>query len=223
MKSAFRWFVLLTTLVGVSPSRAQELSTKQVVDNMDQRAKAFSSLDASISRTDTEYGVKAPEETGRIYMKKASPATRIFYEVTAPEANRKTVLIDKGMGTIYFRNTNSYRTKAVGSGSEVTELLMIGFGAGSETYGKSYSPNYKGREAMNGVQAVVLELSAKTESTQFRTITLWLDPSTWSPLQTRVSQSSKSYSDFEYSNVRLNRGVSDSVFDWKVPKDATKQ
>jgi outer membrane lipoprotein-sorting protein len=211
------------TLVGLNPSLAQELSTKQVVDNMDQRAKAFSSLDASVSRTDTEYGVKAAEEIGRIYMKKASPATRIFYDVTAPAANRKSVWIDKGMGTIYFRNTNSYRTQAVGSGSEVTELLMIGFGAGSETYGKSYSPTYKGREAINSVQAVVLELSAKAESAQFRTIKLWLDPSTWTPLQTRVSRSSKAYSDFKYSNVRLNRGVSDSVFNVNIPRNATKQ
>jgi outer membrane lipoprotein-sorting protein len=223
MKSTMGWFALLITLIGVSPSRAQELSTKQVVDNMDQRAKMFSSLDASVSRTFTEYGVKAEDETGRIYMKKASPSHRIFYDVTAPAANRKTVLIDKGIGTIYFRNTNSYRTQPVGSANEVTELLMIGFGAGSETFGKSYSPAYKGRETLNGVQTVVLELSAKDQSAQFRTITLWLDPSTWTPLQTRVSQSSKTYSDFKYSNVRLNRGVADSVFKLDIPSGATKQ
>src|SRR5215510_3548164 len=98
MKSVMRYFALLTILLGVPRVFAQELSTKQVVDNLDQKAKLFTSLDASISRLQVEYGVKAPEEMGRIYIKKAGGATpRILYDVTSPQDLRKTALIDKGV------------------------------------------------------------------------------------------------------------------------------
>ena len=223
MKSTMRCFALLAILLGVPRVFAQELSTKQVVDNLDQKAKLFSSLDASISRLQVQYGVKTPEELGRIYMKKAGATTRVFYDVTTPTAARKTLLIDKGVGKIYFRSTNQYRERKVGSGNEITELLLIGFGATSEAYGKSYSPAYKGREPLNGVQTILLELTAKADTAQFKTITLWLDPATWTPLQTRVAETGKTYSDFKYSNVKLNRGVSDSIFKLNIPKNATKE
>jgi len=223
MRFSLGHLVLMAAVCVASPAFSQELTTKQVVDNLDQKAQAFSSLDASITRIQVEYGVKTPEESGRIYMRRGQPSPRILYDITKPDAARKTLLIDKGIGTMYFRNTNQYAERNVGNGGEVTELLMIGFGVTSDAFGKSYNPTYKGREAMDGVQTVVLELAARTEGAQFKAITLWLDPSTWTPLLTRVSESSKSYSDFKYSNVRLNRGVADSVFRLQIPKDARKQ
>ena len=169
----------------------------------------------------SEFGVKNPEAAGKIYMKKASGASRVLYDITSPAKERMTVLIEKGTGTVFYKNTNQYRTGS--ASNETTDFLLLGFGAGSDVFSKSYAPEYKGREAMGGVQAAVLELTARADTAKFRKITLWLDPSTWTPVQTRVTEGSKSFTDFRYSNVKLNRGVADSVFKLDIPKDARKQ
>lgn len=202
---------------------AQNLTTAQVLANMDQKAKAFTSLEASIVNAQVEYGVRHPEGSGKIYMRRApDSAPRLFWDITAPANDRKTFLIDRGILRAYLRSTNQFTERNVGVDSDVLALLLIGFGTPSEIFSKSYAPEYKGWETVGGVQAAVLELTARDEKAEHKKITLWLAPTTWTPVQTRVAQSAKSYTDFRYSNTRLNRGVPDSVFKLDVPKDARK-
>jgi outer membrane lipoprotein-sorting protein len=50
-----------------------------------------------------------------------------------------------------------------------------------------------------------------------------LDAKAWTPVQIRITARSNDTTDYKYSNVRLNKGVSDSVFKLNIPKDAVKQ
>jgi outer membrane lipoprotein-sorting protein len=69
----------------------------------------------------------------------------------------------------------------------------------------------------------VLELaSISALAAKFPKVTLWLDPQTWTPVQTRITEKSGDYVDFRYSNVRLNKNLSDSVFKLKIPSNAKK-
>jgi outer membrane lipoprotein-sorting protein len=89
---------------------------------------------------------------------------------------------------------------------------------------KTYTAESKGRETLNGVRTVVLELTSIGKVTgPYSKIVLWLDTETWTPTQTRLVETPNTYTDVKYSNVRLNRGVSDTVFRPNVPKDAKRQ
>jgi outer membrane lipoprotein-sorting protein len=216
------WIVLLGT--AASTAFGQEFTAAQVLAKLDEKAKVFSSLEASVAHTQTVARLKHPTSKGKIYIKVAKGVPRYFWDVTEPKQERLRALIDKGQATLYFPNTNSYQRQKADANSEELQLLLIGFGVPSGTLKKNYIAEVKGREAVGDVNAVVLELTSISALTaRFSKITLWLDPMAWTPVRTRVTEASKDYTDFNYSEIRLNKGVSDSKFSLKIPSNATKQ
>jgi outer membrane lipoprotein-sorting protein len=105
------------------------------------------------------------------------------------------------------------------------QLLLTGFGVPAATLNQFYKPQVTGRETVDGVSTVVLDLTSTSPATgDVRKVTLWLDPKTWTPVQTRATQKAKGdYVDFKFSNAKVNKGVSDSTFKVNIPKNATKQ
>ncbi len=215
----------ILTLGSLAPAAlAQEFTTAQVLAKLDEKAKVFKSLEASISNTQVVYDVKGPTQSGKIFIKVTNSVPRFLWDITQPKEERKIFLIDKGQGTGYFPNTNVYSQRAVDPKGETLQLLLIGFGVPSSTLIKNYNAEMKGREKIGEVQAVVLELaSISALAAKFPKVTLWLDPQTWTPVQTRITEKSGDYVDFRYSNVRLNKNLSDSVFKLKIPSNAKKQ
>lgn len=216
---------ILALAIGPAAAFAQqELTTAQVMAKLDEKAKVFSSLEAAISKQQSVFGVKQPIQSGKIYMKMSKTGPRILFDITSPKKEAMTALIKDGAATVYFRASNTYREGRVNPNSDSLQLLLIGFGVASATIEKSYKPEVKGRETIEGVNAVVLELNSISAATgSFSKITLWLDPQTWTPVQTRVTEKTRDFNDFKYSKVRLNKNVSDSTFTLKLPKDAKKQ
>ena len=209
--------------VGASSAFAQEYTTAQVLAKLDEKAKVFSSLEAPVAHTQVVEGAKHPTKQGKIFIKMVKGVPRFFWDVTDPK-ERMRILIDKGEVKVYSPTSNSYTSKKVDPNSEMLQLLLIGFGVPSATLTKNYNAAVKASETVNGVQAVVLELTSISPLTaRFPKITLWLDPKTWTPMRTRVTEKSKDTTDFDYSNIRLNKDVKDSVFNLKIPGNATKQ
>jgi outer membrane lipoprotein-sorting protein len=202
----------------------QQMTTEQVLAKLDEKAKVFNSLEASLAKQQVVYGVKQPLQSGKIYIKMVNSVPRISVDITSPKQEAMTALIKDGTATVYFRAQNGYRQGKVDPKSDVQQLLLIGFGVSSTTLSKVYKPEAKGLEAIEGVQAQVLELNSISSATGgYAKITLWLDPETWTPVQTRVTERSKDYTDFKYSKIKLNKGVSDSVFNLRIPAGAKKQ
>jgi outer membrane lipoprotein-sorting protein len=200
---------------------AQEFTTAQVLAKLDEKAKVFTSLQASLKNVGTNYGVVQPEQSGKLVVSKPKDTPRILFDITEPTKTR--VLIDKGKGTLYYPDDNTFRDMDVDAKGDALQFLLIGFGASAETINKGYKTEAKGREKIGDVNAVVLELTSSAKSTaRFPLLKLWLDPQTWTPVQTRVGQSAKTYNDYKYSNVQLNRTISDSVFELKMAKGAKK-
>jgi outer membrane lipoprotein-sorting protein len=205
-------------------AQAQEFTRAQVLAQLDEKAKVFKSLETSISNTQVVYDFKYPTQSGKFFIKVTNSVPRFLWDITQPKEERKKVLIDKGQGTLYFPNSNTYRQQPVDPKGEVLQLLMIGFGVPSSTLTRNYKAEAKGREKIGDVQAVVLELTSISALTaKFPKLTLWLDPQTWTPVQTRITEKSGDFTDFRYSNIRLNKNLSDSVFNLKIPGDAKKQ
>lgn len=204
------------------PAFAQEFTTDQVLAKLDEKARVFTSLQADTTNYSVNFGVKAPDDKGKLFIKLANAAPRILWEVTDPKASRKKVYIQKGKGQVYFLDSNTYSERNVNS-DEALQYILLGFGTRSATITKGYKPLLKGREAIGNVQAVVLELTSIDKTTEeWPVVTLWLDPETWTPVQTRLAKSPRKYQDFKYSDVEINKNISDSTFDLKIPGSAKK-
>jgi outer membrane lipoprotein-sorting protein len=165
--------------------------------------------------------VKAPTKSGKLIIKMEKGTPRVLWDITEPKTQKETYLIQKGSFVMWNRTTNEVTRKPVQSNNDVLQLLTLGFGVPSATLSKNYSAEVKARQAVAGVQSVVLELRSITASTaKFPRITLFLDPNTWTPLRTRIVEKGAlpgDYFDYEYSDIKLNKGVADSVFNVKFP------
>jgi len=217
--SALCFVLSLTTAAA-----AQNLTTSQILAKLDEKAKVFKSLEASVSQEQTFSGVKRKPETGKIYMKVGKTTPMVLLDITSPKNAAKTALVKDGKATLYFREQKSYQEGRVGPGSNAFQLLLTGFGVTAETMKKFYTPEAKGRETINGVMTEVLDLTLLPgQGGDFRKVTLWLDPKAWTPVQVRLTEKDTDTFDYKYSNVRLNSNISDSVFKLDIPKDAIKQ
>jgi len=219
-----KYFVIcLLAVVWVSTLHAaQELNTAQVLTKLDERAKVFTSLEGTLSNTQVDADVKAPMKSGKLFIKMDKGSPRILWDVTEPKTQKETYLIEKGRFVLWNRVTGNVNQKPVESNNDLLQLLVLGFGVPNATLTKNYAAEVKGRQTVAGVQSVVLELKSITASTaRFPKITLFLDPTSWTPLRTRIVEKGAlagDYFDYEYSNIKLNKGVSDSVFNVKFPK-----
>jgi outer membrane lipoprotein-sorting protein len=211
----------------LSPSivSAQEFTTAQVLQKLDEKAKVFTTLEAAISKDEVTYGAKQPVETGKVILKATKNGPWALLELAPAKRKGTKALIKDGTATAYFVDTNNYQRGKADPNSTVLQILTLGFGVPSSTFSKVYAPNVKGREAVDGVRTVVLELTKLPKVTgMFSKITLFLDPQAWTPVQTRLTkEGSGDTVDFKYSKVKLNKGVSDSVFNLKIPSNAVKQ
>jgi outer membrane lipoprotein-sorting protein len=199
---------------------AQDFTTAQVMAKLDEKAKVFTSLQANLKSVKVNYGAPVGEQTGKLVMAKEKETPRVVFDIAEP---RKTkIVVDKGKGTMYYPDDNTFREKK--ASEDALQFLLIGFGASAATISKGYDAEARGREPIGGVNAVVLELKSNSKSTEaFPLLKLWLDPQTWTPVQTRISQSLKSYDDYKDSNVQLNRQLSDSAFKLQMKAGAKQQ
>jgi outer membrane lipoprotein-sorting protein len=218
--------VCLILWTGVFSAVFAQDTTAQVLSKLDEKAKVFTSLEATLTNAQVVADTKATPQSGKLYIKmdKASSTPRLLWDITEPKNDQTAYLIDKGGLVAFNRSKKTVTRKPVGSNSDMLQLLVMGFGVSSSTLTKNYKAEAKPRVAVNGVQTVPLELQSITEATaKFPRITLYLDPQTWTPVRTRVVEKGAiagDYVDFGYSNTKLNKGVADSVFKLKLPNNS---
>ena len=225
MRHMTSFFAALFLLLSASFASAQEMTTAQVVQKLDEKAKAFSTLEADIAKTELTYGLKQPVESGKIYLKSTKNGPWALLDIAPAKRGGTKALIKDGALLAYFVETNNYQRGKVDPNSDMLQLLMMGFGVPSSTYTKFYTPSLKGTETVDGIRARVLELNALPSAPgSYSKITLWLDPQTWTPVQTRLTKKGSGDTvDFKYSKIKLNKGIKDSVFNIKIPSNAVKQ
>jgi outer membrane lipoprotein-sorting protein len=224
----FSAFVLLLLAGSISPVFAQEFTTAQVLAKLDEKAKAFTTLEASLTNVQVVEEIKATPQVGKLYIKMANSVPRLLWDITEPKGQRMTILIDNGMLTSLSRENGAVKRYPIQQNQDLLQLLVIGFGISSSTLNKNYSAEAKGRQAVGDIQAVVLELKSITAATaKYPKITLFLDPQTWTPLRTRVvekgAKEQSDYNDFNYSNIKLNKGVADSTFKLNIPSGSKEK
>jgi outer membrane lipoprotein-sorting protein len=145
-------------------------------------------------------------------------------EVTQPDP--RTILRDGDKFYIY--NPKIHRVEEYNLGNKksvVDQFFLLGFGTSGSSLKESYTVSVQDEDTLEGQKVVLLQLLPKTDEVkrQLSKIQLWLDESTWLPVQQQFYETgSGDYFIIRYKNIMRNVRIPDSEFKPHWPHGTTK-
>lgn len=194
---------------------------ENVLKQMDTQAADFKSLTADMERTKVTVVVNDKStESGHISVRRDD---KMLIEVAQPDA--RTIL--RNGDIFYIYNPKIHRVEEYNIGKKkslVDQFLLLGFGTSGSSLKESYTISVQGEETLDGHKVVRLELLPKTDDVrkQLSKIQLWLDESTWLPLQQQFFETgSGDYFIIHYRNMTRNARIPDNDFKPHWPHGTT--
>ncbi len=189
---------------------------------MDKSASDFRSLTADIEYTKYTAVVKdTSTETGQIFVRRDQ---KMRIEITKPDP--RTILRTGDSLFLYTPKIKRVEEYDLGKNrAMLDQYVLLGFGSKSQNILKSYDVVLTGEEDLDHRKTFLLELTPKSEEIrrQITKIQMWIDPSSWLPLQQKFFEAGAGdYFLSRYSNMMKNLKISDSKFKQDWPKDATR-
>jgi outer membrane lipoprotein-sorting protein len=214
--------VSLFSTVRASTTPQTTWTLENVLKQLDTQAVSFQSLTADLERTKVTVVVNDKStESGQISVRRDG---KMRIEVTQPDA--RTILRDGDFFYIY--NPKIHRVEEYNLGkkkSVVDQFLLLGFGTSGSSLKDSYAVTLQGEETLDNHKVLLLELLPKTDEVrkQLSKIQLWLDESTWLPVQQQFFETgSGDYFIIRYRNMNRNVRISDNEFKPHWPHGTTK-
>jgi len=204
-----------------APSSNDNAALEKVLKQMDATAAAFKAAQADFD-WDTFTAVVQDHDlkTGTIYYRKQGNGVEMAAEVRPSKgaAVQEYVLYKNGKVQIYNAGTKQTQDYDAGkNNADVQSFLVLGFGGGGHEMLKSFDVRYAGVENVQGVDAVKLELTPKSERARgmFNKIVLWIDPKLGVSVQQQLFAPGGDYKLSKYSNIKLLPKLPDDVFKLK--------
>ena len=227
MNTSCAWFrvAAIAAILLFTPHHSAAAQAGWTLENvlklMDAQAADFRSLTADMERTKVTVVVNDKStESGRISVRRDD---KMLIEVTQPDA--RTIL--RNGDIFYIYNPKIHRVEEYNIGKKkslVDQFLLLGFGTSGSSLKESYSISVLGEETLDGHKVIRLELLPKTDEVrkQLSKIQLWLDESTWLPLQQQFFETgSGDYFIIHYRNMTRNARIPDGEFKPHWPHGTT--
>jgi len=212
-------FILFAALV-IAPlawPQTDSAALERVLTSMDNAAKSFHTCDANFTFDQyTKLVNETDTQKGKLYFRRQSNDVEMAADFSDP---KQYAIYANGKAQLYNPKTdivNEY--KADKNRSQVDAMLLLGFGGGGHSLVANYDIAYAGMENINGVNAAKLELTPRSKD-MLRNITkivLWIDPARGISVQQQMLFPGGDYRMAKYSDIQLNRKVSDDVFKLKT-------
>ncbi len=193
-----------------------------VLKQMDAQAATFQSLTADLERTKVTVVVNDKStESGMILVRRDD---KMRIDVTQPDP--RTILRDGDKFYIY--NPKIHRVEEYNLGKKksiVDQFVLLGFGTSGTSLRESYAITLQGEETLDNRKVLRLELLPKSDDVrkELSKIDLWLDESTWLPVQQQFFETgSGDYFIIRYRNIDRNVHIPDSEFKPHWPHGTTK-
>ena len=217
-KMSFCVFCAFLWLIPLVQAQGNSYTLDQIFAKMDEVQKRFRSAAAEIERTHVTVLVNDKDvSSGKFYYTRRGKEPRVKLELTKPAP--QYLLIDKGKLQLYMPNLKQVQEASITGHQEKVEMFMaLGFGQSSQDLKNNFDVRLKGEDVVNGKKASVLDLKSKN-SAMFKSVEMWMDQQKWIAVQIKTTENSGDYMVLKFSNVKLNAGIPDSVFDLKMPKD----
>ena len=200
----------------VTAMHAQDLDA--VLNSMDQAAANFHNAQADFVADQYQKVVDDHDiQKGTIYFRRQGDSVEMAADFSAPE--KKYVLFSNGLVSYYQPNIDQVTQYSAGKNkADFESFLVLGFGGRGHDLAKSYDVHFGGMEQVQGVNAGKLELTPKSQKvlSMFNKITLWIDPARGVSVQQRFDEPSGDYRVTTYSNIQINKKISNDVFKLKT-------
>ena len=201
-----------------SSSRSSQL--EGVLSQMDSGAAAFKSATADFKWDQYQKVVdETDSQSGKIYFRRNGKETQMAADITQPA--KKYVVYSGGKIRFFQPQIDQITEKDTGANREQVEsFLVLGFGGAGHDLLKTYDVTYAGNEAIDGQQTAKLELVPKNPKVRsmFNKIVIWVVPEKAISLKQQAFEPSGDSRTAFYSNIQLNKRISDDVF--RIKTDA---
>lgn len=204
----------------VSPQKNQtekKPDLEYVLSMMDRSALDFRSLTAAIEHIKYTAVVQdTSKESGEIFVRKDAKM-RIDFQSPDP----RTIIRNGDNLYIYTPKINRVEEYNIGRNRAMADqYLALGFGTRIDSLRKNYAIGLSGDEEIDGHKTVILELVPQSDEVkhQISKIQMWVDESSWLPVQQKFFEASGSGDYFmsRYTKVMKNLKLGDGKFkpDW---------
>lgn len=200
----------------IAAAHAQDLET--ALNSMDKAAANFHNAQADFVADQYQKVVDDHDfQKGTIYFRKQGDSVEMAADFTSPE--KKYVLFSNGLVSYYQPKIDQVTEYNAGKNkADFESFLVLGFGGRGHDLEKSYDVTFGGMEQAQGVSAAKLQLTPKSSKVKnmFNLITLWIDPALGVSVQQRFDEPSGDYRLTKYSNIQVNKKISNDVFKLKT-------
>lgn len=204
----------------VSASAAQQSGDLQtVIAQMDAASARFKSAQADFSWDNYQAVIQSHEtQTGVIYFERKGAATRMaaYFQRPGSQVVDKIAVYDGAQAQYYqpaIKQMDIFH-----SGSAYESFVTLGFGGSGADLEKNWDVTLLGREKVNSIDTVKLDLKPKDPKVQsnFTHITMWVDPTRSISLKLIFYEPSGDQRTCTYTNVKYNQPLNQDVFHIKT-------
>jgi outer membrane lipoprotein-sorting protein len=152
-----------------------------------------------------------------MYFRRQGTDVDMAADIVSPD--KKYVLFTGTLLSVYQPSIDQVTQYDPGKNkADFESFMVLGFGGSGRDLSKSFDVKYSGSEQVQGVNAAKLELTPKSQRVRnmFSTITLWIDPARGVSVQQRYDEPSGDYKLTKFSNIEINRKISNDVFKLKT-------
>lgn len=220
-KKVIRWqcvglaFVLVA---GATMFGQNNAPLQQVLNQMDKAAANFHTTEATFVWNQYQKVVDETDtQKGKIYFHRSGQTTEMAADIAEPD--KKYVLFTDSKVQVYQPRIDQVTVYNTGKNrAEFESFIVLGFGGGGHELLRSFDVKYVGEEALDGVNTAKLDLTPKSQKVRntFSHILLWIDPARGISVQQQFVEPTGDYRLANYSEIRVNQKIPDSVFKIKT-------
>jgi len=215
MKRSILLLTIIAVIVAASTSgdvASANGKLDEVLANMDKAARSIKTIQADMRQEKRDRQIGGKEVySGRIFFLHDKKCDRVRIEYDIPQG--QVVAVDCNQITLYQpRIYQVILTTRQSQASKNQEFSFIATPYKSVPELKSqYNIVYVGDEQAAGASSSKLELTPKARSS-VQKLTLWVNQSSWLPIQYQVVEKNNNVTTFVLSNMNLNGNIPASAF-----------
>jgi outer membrane lipoprotein-sorting protein len=198
-------------------AQAHPLTLDAILKELDTSAADFRGLSADVERTKVTVVVNDHStESGSLLVR----GDKMLLQMTNP--NQRTILRTGDSIYIYTPGLKRVEEYSLGKNRDLAdEFLLLGFGTSGAQLREGFEIKVTGEDTVAGKKVEELELTPKSAGVknQISKIQIWLDETTWLPVQQQFFENgSGDYFTVQYSKMLRNPQIPDSQFKPRWPK-----
>lgn len=210
----------LCEFVGAFATPDAKGELERVIAQMDRTAANFRTSQAKFVWTQYTSVVNDITDTqkGTVYFRRVRKEVEMAADINDPPPPKYVLFTDSKV-QVYQPKIDQVTQYDTGKDRAAFEsFLVLGFGGSGQDMLRSFDVSYVDTENVGGVDTVKLELVPKSEKARntFNRIWLWIEPTRGVSVQQKLFAPDGDYRLADYSDIKLNEKIPDSVFKLKT-------